>query len=160
MNATQPQPNTHVDVDVAENKEWCGDALGSDTQAAACSFGLSATSQQYFSLRTNQPSVTSRNQPAVLFSQNKPAPAISHRPTEQALVALLTVEAAAEAERSMERRVDKFQITPSPLALWELVNKCGIGVVQNRWSGARVIIYRFFNTRMHHKENWDHIIHW
>jgi hypothetical protein len=51
----------------------------------ACSLGLSATSQQYFSLRTNQPPATSRNQPAVLFSQNKPAPAISHQPTEQAL---------------------------------------------------------------------------
>jgi hypothetical protein len=25
------------------------------------------------------------NQPAVLFSQNKPAPAISHQPTEQAV---------------------------------------------------------------------------
>jgi hypothetical protein len=47
------------------------------------SFGLSATSQQYFSLRTNQPPTTSHNQPAVLFSQNKPAPAISHQPTEQ-----------------------------------------------------------------------------
>jgi hypothetical protein len=33
----------------------------------ACSLGLSATSQQYFSLRTNQP------------------PAISHQPTEQAV---------------------------------------------------------------------------
>jgi hypothetical protein len=51
--------------------------------ASACSLGLSATSQQYFSLRMNQPSTTSRNQPAVLFSQNKPAPAISHQPTEQ-----------------------------------------------------------------------------
>jgi hypothetical protein len=51
----------------------------------ACSLGLSATSQQYFSLRTNQPAATSRNQPAVLFSQSKPAPAISHQPTEQAL---------------------------------------------------------------------------
>jgi hypothetical protein len=40
-----------------------------------CSLGLSATSQQYFSLTTNQP--------AVLFSQNKLAPAISHPPTEQ-----------------------------------------------------------------------------
>jgi hypothetical protein len=40
-----------------------------------CSLGLSATSQQYFSLTTNQT--------AVLFSQNKPAPAISHQPTEQ-----------------------------------------------------------------------------
>jgi hypothetical protein len=50
----------------------------------ACSLGLSATSQQYFSLKTNQPPATSRNQPAVLFSQNKPAPAISHQPTEQA----------------------------------------------------------------------------
>jgi hypothetical protein len=44
----------------------------------ACSLGLSSTSQQYFSLRTNP--ATSRNQPAVLFSQNKPAPAISHQP--------------------------------------------------------------------------------
>jgi hypothetical protein len=40
------------------------------------SFGLSATNQQYFSLRTNQPTVH--------FSQNKPAPAISHQPNEQA----------------------------------------------------------------------------
>jgi hypothetical protein len=52
---------------------------------SACSLGLSATSQQYFSLRTNQPPATSHNQPAVLFSQNKPAPAISHQPTEQAV---------------------------------------------------------------------------
>jgi hypothetical protein len=52
---------------------------------SACSLGLSATSQQYFSLRTNQPPATSRNQPAVLFSQNKPAQAISHQPTEQVL---------------------------------------------------------------------------
>jgi hypothetical protein len=50
-----------------------------------CSLGLSATSQQYFSLRTNQPPATSQNQPAVLFSQNKPAPDISHQPTEQAV---------------------------------------------------------------------------
>jgi hypothetical protein len=49
------------------------------------SLGLSATSQQYFSLGTNQPPATSRNQPAVLFSHNKPAPAISHQPTEQAV---------------------------------------------------------------------------
>jgi hypothetical protein len=41
------------------------------------------SSQQYFSLRTNQSPAISRNQPAVLFSQNKPAPAISHQPTEQ-----------------------------------------------------------------------------
>jgi hypothetical protein len=35
------------------------------------------------------------NQPAVLFSQNKPAPAISHQPTEQADEAL-----SAEWKRS------------------------------------------------------------
>jgi hypothetical protein len=58
---------------------------------SACSLGLSATSQQYFSLRTNQPPATSRNQPAVLFSQNKPAPAISHQPTEQAIPYLRSV---------------------------------------------------------------------
>jgi hypothetical protein len=56
----------------------------STDEETACSLGLSATSQQYFSLRTNQPPTISRNQPAVLFSQNKPAPAISHQPTEQA----------------------------------------------------------------------------
>jgi hypothetical protein len=49
----------------------------------SCSLGLSATSQQYFSLRTNQPPATSHNQPAVLFSQNKPAPAISYQPTDK-----------------------------------------------------------------------------
>jgi hypothetical protein len=54
-----------------------------------CSLGLSATSQQYFSLRANQPQATSRNQPAVLFSQNKPAPAISHQPTEQGVCFLM-----------------------------------------------------------------------
>jgi hypothetical protein len=32
------------------------------------------------------------NQPAVLFSQNKPAPAISHQPTEQAVVSTAIVE--------------------------------------------------------------------
>jgi hypothetical protein len=56
-----------------------------------CSFGLSATGQQYFSLKTNQsPAVFSQNKsatsnhPAVLFSQNKSAPAISHQPNEHA----------------------------------------------------------------------------
>jgi hypothetical protein len=53
------------------------------------SLGLSATSQQYFSLRTNQPPATSQNQPAVLFSQNKPAPAISHQPTDPAVPKLI-----------------------------------------------------------------------
>jgi hypothetical protein len=47
-----------------------------ETKYTSCSLGLSATSQQYFSLRTNQP--------AVLFSQRRSAPAISHQPTEQA----------------------------------------------------------------------------
>jgi hypothetical protein len=42
---------------------------------------LSATSQQYFSLRTNHPPATSRNQPAVFFFQNKSAPATSQTNT-------------------------------------------------------------------------------
>jgi hypothetical protein len=50
-----------------------------------CSLGLSATSQQYFSLRTNQPPATSQQN----FSQNKPAPAISHQRTGQSVPALL-----------------------------------------------------------------------
>jgi hypothetical protein len=58
---------------------------GTQELPQACSLGLPATSQQYFYLRTNQPPATSRNQSAVIFSQNKPAPAISHQPTEQAV---------------------------------------------------------------------------
>jgi hypothetical protein len=49
--------------------------------STACSLGLSATSQQYF---FSQNKSATSNQPAVLFSQNKPALAISHQPTEQA----------------------------------------------------------------------------
>jgi hypothetical protein len=66
------------------NLKHYNDQSSGEAGHSACSLGLSATSQQYFSLRTNQPPATSRNQPAVLFSQNKPAPAISHQPTEQA----------------------------------------------------------------------------
>jgi hypothetical protein len=44
-----------------------------------CSLRLSAISQQYFSLRINQPPATSQ-----LLSQNKPAPVISHQPNERA----------------------------------------------------------------------------
>jgi uncharacterized lipoprotein YmbA len=42
-----------------------------------CSSGLLATSQQYFSLRTNQ-QLPTINQQAVFFSQNKSAPATNH----------------------------------------------------------------------------------
>jgi hypothetical protein len=42
--------------------------------------GLSATRQQYFSLTTNQPPATSQQYSSL--SQKKPAPAISHQPTE------------------------------------------------------------------------------
>jgi hypothetical protein len=45
--------------------------------AAPCSLGLSPTSQQYFSLRTNN---NQQPKSAVLFSQNKSAPDISHQP--------------------------------------------------------------------------------
>jgi hypothetical protein len=45
-----------------------------------CSFGLSATSQPYFSLGTNQPPPNSQQ----YFSLRKrPAPATSHQPNEQ-----------------------------------------------------------------------------
>jgi hypothetical protein len=47
------------------------------------SLGSSATSQQYFSLRTNQPPAT--NQPAALFSQKKSAPATNNQPNEHAV---------------------------------------------------------------------------
>jgi hypothetical protein len=49
-------------------------------QQTTYSFGLSATSQQYFSFRTNQPPTISQQ----YFSHNKSAPAISHQPNEQA----------------------------------------------------------------------------
>jgi hypothetical protein len=44
----------------------------------------------------NKPATS--NQPAVLFSQNKPAPAISHQPTEQAAYLDLNSDAAASSK--------------------------------------------------------------
>jgi hypothetical protein len=44
-------------------------------QSSPCSLGLSATSQQYFSLRTNQPSATSQQYSSLRTNQ--------HQPTEQ-----------------------------------------------------------------------------
>jgi hypothetical protein len=38
-----------------------------------CSFGLSATSQQYFSLRTNQPSATSQQYFSLRTNQHRPS---------------------------------------------------------------------------------------
>jgi hypothetical protein len=40
---------------------------------AACSFGLSATSQQYFSLRTNQPAGTSQQYISLRTNQHQPS---------------------------------------------------------------------------------------
>jgi hypothetical protein len=74
-------------------------------ELAPCSLGLSATSQQYFSLRTNQPPATSQNQPAVLFSQNKPAPAISHQPTEQAVDYRITFLSTGENDKVHKGRL-------------------------------------------------------
>jgi hypothetical protein len=40
---------------------------------AACSLGLSATSQQYFSLRTNQPPATSQQYSSLRTNQHQPS---------------------------------------------------------------------------------------
>jgi hypothetical protein len=40
---------------------------------SACSFGLSATSQQYFSLRTNQPRATSQQYFSLKTNQHQPS---------------------------------------------------------------------------------------
>jgi hypothetical protein len=42
-------------------------------QYAPCSFGLSATRQQYFSLRTNQPSATSQQYFSLRTNQHQPS---------------------------------------------------------------------------------------
>jgi hypothetical protein len=43
------------------------------TQLTACSLGLSATSQQYFSLRTNQPPATSQQYFSLRTNQHQPS---------------------------------------------------------------------------------------
>jgi hypothetical protein len=48
-----------------------------------CSLGLSATSQQYFSLTTNQPPATNKQYFSLRTNQHQPS-AISHQPNEQA----------------------------------------------------------------------------
>jgi hypothetical protein len=42
-------------------------------KSTACSFGLSATSQQYFSLRTNQPPATSQQYFSLRTNQHQPS---------------------------------------------------------------------------------------
>jgi hypothetical protein len=54
------------------SEEWSSYPQFTVREYGACSLVLSATNQQYFSLTTNQS-----------FSQNKPAPAISHQPNEK-----------------------------------------------------------------------------
>jgi hypothetical protein len=66
----------HFREDVFAFMQACAESFTIDcqeitrsTSEAPFSFALSATSQQYFSLKTNQPTV--------LFSQKKPTPAIT-----------------------------------------------------------------------------------
>jgi hypothetical protein len=61
-----------------------GPTGGRSGGGAARSLGLSATDHKYFSIGTNTDTSNQSTQPAVLFFQNKPAPAISHQPTEHA----------------------------------------------------------------------------
>jgi hypothetical protein len=53
------------------------DVLGRGMAEAPCSLGLSATSQQYFSLRTNQPAATSQRYFSLRTNQHQPS-ATSH----------------------------------------------------------------------------------
>jgi hypothetical protein len=48
-----------------------------------CSFDLSATNQQYFSLRTNQPPASSQQYFSLRTNQHQPS-ATSYQPNEQA----------------------------------------------------------------------------
>jgi hypothetical protein len=48
----------------------CGARVG--LGRAPCSFGLSATSQQYFSFETNQPSTTSQQYFSLRINQHQP----------------------------------------------------------------------------------------
>jgi hypothetical protein len=61
------------------NVTFSGRLLHTKLTPSPCSLGLSATRQQYFSLRTNQPPATSHQ----YFSHNKSALAINHQPNEQ-----------------------------------------------------------------------------
>jgi hypothetical protein len=51
---------------------WGAAALGLPQQVP-CSLGLSATSQQYFSLRTNQPLATSQQYSSLKTNQHQPS---------------------------------------------------------------------------------------
>jgi hypothetical protein len=46
---------------------------GKKVEISPCSFGLSATSQQYFSLRRNQPSATSQQYFSLKTNQHQPS---------------------------------------------------------------------------------------
>jgi hypothetical protein len=62
-------------------------------EPSACSLGLSATSQQYFSLTTNQPPATSQQYSSLRTNQ--------HQPTEQAVVFGDSIRFSNPYERSL-----------------------------------------------------------
>jgi hypothetical protein len=67
-----------------QNKTCCWVSAGQDSRIvyqtediiSPCSFGLSATSQQYFSLRTNQPPATSQQYFSLKTNQHQPSATI------------------------------------------------------------------------------------
>jgi uncharacterized lipoprotein YmbA len=74
----------HLEIISMASKKWF---------LAPCSFGLSATSQQYFSLRTNQPPATSQQYFSLRTNQHQPsATSQTNRLSEASLLAVLAEE--------------------------------------------------------------------
>jgi hypothetical protein len=74
---------------------------------SACSLGF----QPAVLFSQNKPATS--NQPPVLFSQNKPAPAISHQPTEQAECLLATAYRQQPADRQKTQKKASDQLEKS-----------------------------------------------
>jgi hypothetical protein len=82
------------------------DAGGS--RPSPCSLGLSATSQQYFSLTTNQPPATSQQYSSLRTNQHQP-PATS-QPNRLLIFSALGYEPTTRSQKYGERRRKSFDI--------------------------------------------------
>jgi hypothetical protein len=86
----------HTQRPARSSSRWCmerGDrGEGGEQRLTRCSFGLSATSQQYFSLRTNQPPAISQKYFSLRTNQHQPsATSQTNRPLRLSALVVLCI---------------------------------------------------------------------
>jgi hypothetical protein len=132
-----PRQDSGIRIDTTSALSAITQQLRRESSAGVCSTKRNGSWRQHmFSLFarliSHQPAVlfsqnkpATSNQPAVLFSQNKPAPAISHQPTEQ-----------AGCRRSEPRPRPCSGVGPDPIYIDAQPTRARLNGVQQRTSMA------------------------